>query len=111
MSSSPYDPRITTYFGNGLLQAGFMPLPHLFLRHYHQLGLSHLQALFVLQLMEIVWDLASPPTTITRIAERLSVSTRAVRQASQELQRQGLLVIYDQFDDTGAQVENGYDLS
>jgi hypothetical protein len=70
-----------------------------------------LQALFVLQLMEIVWDLASPPATISRIAGRLGVSTRAVRQASQELQREGLLVIYDQFDDTGAQVENGYDLS
>src|SRR5436305_15069777 len=109
MSSSPYDPRITTYFGNGLLQAGFMPLPHLFLRHYHQLGLSHLQALFVLQLMEIVWDLASPPTTITSIAERLSVSTRAVSQASQELQRQGWLVSYEQLSSTGAVARDGYE--
>ena len=65
-------------FGDDMLRAGFIPLPHLFLRHYRKLGLSHLQALFVLQLMEIAWDVGDPPSTVTRLAERLGVDRRTV---------------------------------
>jgi hypothetical protein len=109
--SSSFDPRITAYFGDAVLQAGFMPVPHLFLRHYRQLGLSHIQAMFTLQLMEIAWDVSSPPTSVSKLAARMGVGHRTIQVCSKEMHSLGLIEIYDQFDDEGAQVENGYDLS
>ncbi|GAC1528769.1 MAG: hypothetical protein NVS2B16_36390 [Chloroflexota bacterium] len=106
-----YDQRIIAYFGDAVLQAGFMPLPHLFLRHYRQLGLSHIQAMFVLQLMEIAWDLSRPPTSIAKLAARMGVGHPTIQMCSRELHTLGLVDIYDQFDEAGAQVENSYDLS
>ena len=66
--SGQYDPRITAYFGDAVLQAGFMPVPNLFLRHYAQLDITTPQAMFLLQLMAIAWDVGSPPTNMTRRA-------------------------------------------
>lgn len=109
--SSAYDPRITAYFGDAVMRAGFMPTPHLFLRHYAQLGLGHGEAMFVLQLMEINWDLAAPPKTVNEIAQRMGVNARTVRRYSEVVADLGLVTLYDQYDDSGAQVENGYDLS
>lgn len=111
MSATQFDPRITAYFGDAVLRTGFMPLPHLFLRHYRQLGLSHLQAMFVMQLMEIAWDLGDPPTTVTKLSERLGVDRRTVQLCGRDVHRLGLVEIYDQWDEGGAQIENGYDLS
>ena len=108
---SPYDPRITAYFGDAVLQAGFVPLPHLFLRHYRKLGLSQIQAMFMLQLMEIAWDIGDPPSSVNKLAERMGVGHRTIQVCSREVHELGLVEIYDQFDATGAQVENGYDLS
>src|SRR5690242_12052320 len=105
MSTAQFDPRITAYFGDAVLQAGFMPLPHLFLRHYRELGLSHVQAMFILQLMEIAWDVGSPPTNVTRLAARMGVTARTIQLYSQEVHELGLVEIYDQFDDSGSQVE------
>ena len=109
--SGVYDTRITAYFGDAVMQAGFMPVPHLFLRHYRQLGLSHVQAMFALQLMEIAWDVARPPTSVSKLAERMGVGHRTIQLCSKELHALALIDIYDQFDDEGAQIENGYDLS
>lgn len=109
--SGAYDPRITAYFGDAVLRAGFMPTPHLFLRHYAQLGLGHGEAMFVLQLMEINWDLAAPPKTVNEIAQRMGVNARTVRRYSETVADLGLVTLYDQYDDSGAQIENGYDLS
>jgi hypothetical protein len=109
--SGQFDPRITAYFGDAVLQAGFMPLPNLFLRHYRKLGLSHVQAMFVLQLMEIAWDLGSPPTTIAKLADRMGVTRRAIQAWSADLHALGLVDIYDQYDAGGAQIENGYNLA
>ncbi len=111
MSASHFDPRITAYFGDAVMQAGFMPLPHLFLRHYRKLGLSHVQAMFVLQLMEIAWDYGEPPTNVTKLAKRMGTGRRTVQVCSRELHELGLIEIYEQFDADGSQVENGYDLS
>ncbi len=74
-----YDPRITAYFGDAVLQAGFMPVPNLFMRHYRQLGLSTVQAMFVLQLMEIAWDMGDPPNTVSKLAARMGVGARSIR--------------------------------
>ncbi|MDP9314422.1 MAG: hypothetical protein M3R24_26685 [Chloroflexota bacterium] len=109
--SGTFDPRITAYFGDAVLRAGFMPLPHLFLRHYQALGLGHGEAMFVLQLMEINWDLAAPPKTVNDLANRMGVNARTIRRYSEAVAELGLITLYDQYDASGAQIENGYDLS
>ncbi|HEY0603499.1 MAG TPA: DnaA N-terminal domain-containing protein [Herpetosiphonaceae bacterium] len=67
--------------------------------------------MFVLQLMEINWDLAAPPKTVNEIAQRMGVNARTVRRYSETVADLGLVTLYDQYDDSGAQIENGYDLS
>ncbi|MBA3947689.1 MAG: hypothetical protein H0X37_24430 [Herpetosiphonaceae bacterium] len=111
MSAGQYDQRITTYFGEGVLRAGFMPVPHLLMRHYRRVGLSAAQAMFVLQIMESSWDLGEPPRTVGALAQRMGVDSRTVRKYAEEIRRLGLMRLYNQFDDHGAQVENGYDLT
>ena len=106
-----FDPRITAYFGDAVLQAGFMPVPNLFLRHYAQLGITTTQSMFLLQLMALAWDAVSPPVNMTMLAERMGVSRRAVQLISAELSAAGIVEIFDQYDDQGAQVENGYNLA
>ncbi len=109
--SPSFDPRITAYFGDAVLRAGFMPLPHLFLRHYRALGISANEAMFLLQVMESTWDLADPPRTVNDLANRMGVDARTIRRYTEAAVAAGLVELYEQFDDTGAQVENGYDLS
>lgn len=109
--SGEYDSRITAYFGDAVLRAGFMPVPHLFMRHYRALGLNTPQAMFVLQVMESAWDLAEAPRTVGDLARRMDVDKRTIRKYSEEVEALGLITLYDQFDANGAQVENGYDLS
>lgn len=110
MTAGAFDPRLTTYFGDATLQAGFLPLPHLFLRHYAELGLSGQQAMFVMQIMAVSWDLGKPPTTLSDIAGRMGIARRTAQGISAQLHTQGLIQIYDQYDDGGAQTENAYDL-
>ncbi len=109
--SSEFDPRITAYFGDAVLRAGFMAVPHLFMRHYRQLGLSATHAMFLLQIMESTWDLAEAPKTTGDLARRMDVDKRTIRKYTEEVVELGLVVLYDQFDASGAQIENGYDLS
>lgn len=110
MTAGGFDPRLTTYFGDATLQAGFLPLPNLFLRHYAELGLTGQQAMFVVQLMATTWDLGSPPATLSDIAARMGIARRTAQAISAELHAKGVLEIYDQYDDGGSQIENGYDL-
>ena len=110
MTAGTFDPRLTTYFGDATLQAGFLPLPHLFLRHYSELGLSGQQAMFVMQIMAVSWDLGKPPITLSDIAQRMGIARRTAQGISAELHAKGLIEIYDQYEDGGAQTENAYDL-
>ncbi len=105
-----YDKRITTYYGDAVMCAGFLPIPHLLMRHYAALDLNADQAMFAMQLMAITWDLAQPPDTMKKLAQRMGVSLRTAQRYSEQLTERGLLIVYEQFQ-AGAQVENGYDLS
>ena len=110
MTAGQFDPRLVAYFGDPVLQSGFMPLPNLFLRHYTQLGLSNSQAMFLLQLMASAWDLGSPPATLSQVAARMGLTRRGVQLISAELHARGLVTVYDQYDATGRQTENAFDL-
>lgn len=109
--STTFDPRLTAYFGEAVLGAGFLPTPHLFLRHYVDLGLDSVLAMFVLQLMETTWDLGEPPRTSRDFAQRMGVGTKAIQRYTSRIEALGLVNVSAQFDASGAQVENRYDLS
>ena len=107
---SHYDQRVTTYFGDNVLQAGFLVTPHLLLRHYRALDLQAEHLVFLQLLMEITWDFAAPPNTMRKLADRMGVSLRTVQRYSEYVAERGLVEIYEQFEE-GAQVENCYDLA
>ncbi|GAC1540763.1 MAG: hypothetical protein NVS2B7_13130 [Herpetosiphon sp.] len=108
--STNYDSRVTAYFGDLVLSAGFMVTPHLLLRHFRALGLAPEHVVLLQLLMETTWDLAEPPDTMQKLAERMGVSVRTVQRYSEHLVAQRLVVVYDQFSQ-GAQIGNSYDLS
>jgi hypothetical protein len=109
--SHEFDPRMTVYFGDTVLRAGFLPTPHLFMRHYVDLGLDSTLAMFVLQLMETTWDLGSAPKTSRDFAQRMGVGTKAIQRYTSRIEALGLMNVTPQFDGSGAQIENRYDLS
>ena len=66
-----YSPRIILDFADPMLQAGRVSLPHLFLCQYQRLRLSHMQAMFALQLITIALASANPRYIITKLAQRI----------------------------------------
>jgi len=105
-----FDPRMTAYFGGEVLSAGFLPVPHLLLRCYGQLGLTPAQVVFVLHLMQCTWECHAPPRTVGDLARRMAVAPRTVRRYCEELTERGLLRMQPCYDTRGRQVENRYDL-
>src|SRR3712207_5737514 len=67
--------------------------------------------MFVLQLMETTWDLGEPPRTSRDFAQRMGVGTKAIQRYTSRIEALGLVKVSAQFDASGAQVENRYDLS
>lgn len=106
-----FDPRIVAYFGDAILRAGFLPIPHLLLRHYAAIGLADHEFIFILLVISSAWDLRDPPKTRKDYARRMDVHPRSIQRYAKDIEGKGLIVIYDQFDERGAQVENGIDLS
>ena len=94
--SGAYDPRLVAYFGDPVLQTGFLPVPHLLLRHYAELGLNSNHMMFLMHLMAGTWDLGSPPLNIGQLARRMGVSRRTAQVISAELHERGLIDIFDQ---------------
>ena len=68
---SPYDLRTITGFTDPMLQVDHLPLPHLFLHHYHQLRLSHVQAMLVLRLTKIALGSIDIRSLNTKLARRI----------------------------------------
>ncbi len=105
-SSSP----IRSYFGDQVVNQGFVVLPNLLLRNYRQLGISEETLVFTLHLLSIVWNYADPPKSLPEIAERMGKSVSMVRRYSHALNEAGLVVIRPRWKQ-GQQIGNDYDLS
>src|SRR3954447_3518273 len=103
-------PHVRAYFGDQVLDAGFIVLPELLLRHYHDLGLSEEGLVFTLHLLSALWDRQNGPSNLPAIAARMGKSLSTVRSYSQELNRAGLVVIHSRWRN-GQQIGNDYDLS
>ena len=77
-----------------LLEAGYLVVPSVFLRHYSRLkpySLTHGEALFVLHVMEHKWDEAAPFPSYVTLARRMGVSTKMVRRYAKALDGKGYL--------------------
>ena len=99
------------YFGDAVLDAGFLTVPHLLIRHYAELGLTEEQVVFVQQLMAICWDATRPPRNLGEIARRMGKNIATARRYNQALNTAGLIVIREQRHASGRRERNDYDLS
>lgn len=110
MSKSAFrKPSNETYFGDGVIDAGFLPVPHLLIRHYITIGLNEELLVFVQQLMAMRWDLAERPEDLGDIAKRMGKNLNTVRRYSHKLRELGLLEVRERFQ-RGAQISNAYNL-
>ena len=103
------NPELDVYFGDGLLDAGFAPVPHLLLRHYRQLHITEEQLVFVLQLMAQKYDKHQAPEDLPDIAARMGKNVATARGYSRSLRAAGLLRVTPRFHN-GAQIGNIYNL-
>jgi predicted transcriptional regulator len=79
------------------LGRSFCPVSSYFLANYHRLGpegsggLTSTQAMLIIQVLDHQWREQAPHPSIETLAQRLGLSTRAVRQALAHLTNLGLL--------------------
>lgn len=76
-------------FGNAILEAGFTAVPNLFLQHYHHLGLSDSQAMWIVHLLRYKWTEAAPFPRQGSLPMTCSEKTR--RRHATHLRAHGLL--------------------
>src|SRR5437763_1531494 len=85
LTMPPKSASVTAYFGDAVLNAGFLVVPHLLIRHYAEFEITAEQLAFLLQLLEIRWNLADPPRDLSDIAKRMGSGLSSVRRHSANL--------------------------
>jgi DNA-binding transcriptional ArsR family regulator len=101
---------IRSYFGDRVLSAGFMAVPHLLRRHYREIGLEEETFVFVLHLLAMVYDHTDRPRSLNDIAASMGKGYSTVRRYSSTLNQLGLVIIRERFR-KGMQLSNDYDLT
>lgn len=79
---------------NGLTADGFVAVPRVFLRNYRKLGLTHSDAILVIEIMSYCWCDGSehlPFPQLKQLAESLELHERNLRHALNKLRKAGLL--------------------
>jgi hypothetical protein len=74
-----------------LQRHGHTQISNFFLRHYHRLGITHGEAMFIVHLMQYKWDRQAPYPSYATIAERMGVKPKSVQRFAASLQQRGLL--------------------
>lgn len=75
----------------------FCPVSSYFLANYHRLGgasqrgLNATEALLVIHIMDYKWDDAMPFPTVGKLAERMGISRRHVRDTLRGLEQRGVI--------------------
>lgn len=86
------------------LGARFCPVSSYFLANYHRLEPPHVKALHptevltIIHLLDFKWDERAPWPTVGTLAERMGLSSRAVRDATKSLEDRGLLRRAQKYD-------------
>ena len=79
---------------DSLFADGWVGVPDAFLRHYATLkpyGLTHSEAMFVLQLMAYKWTSKAPFPSYGTLAKRMGVTDKMVRRYAAQLEEKGYL--------------------
>lgn len=78
-----------------LFQQGYVAVPITFLQHYAKLqrfgGLTHSEAMFVIQVMAFKWDERAPFPSYATLAKRLGTSVKTVQRQAKVLEEKGYL--------------------
>ncbi len=74
-----HNPELDVYFGDGLLDAGFAPVPHLLLRHYRRLQITEEQLVFVLELLAQKCDKRQATEDLPDIVVRMGKNVATLR--------------------------------
>ena len=67
------------------------PVVDFFLDSYRKLGISNLEAMFIIHLLRFKWTAEMPYPSFKRIARMMGVSATAVRGHARRLEKKGLI--------------------
>jgi DNA-binding MarR family transcriptional regulator len=74
-----------------LARGGWTPVCDLFLDSYKKLGITNLEALFVIHLVRFKWSSAMPFPGFKRIANKMGITPTAARAHARSLEKKGLV--------------------
>ncbi len=74
-----------------LASGGWTPVVDYFLDHYRELGITNLEAMFVVHLIRFKWTSQMPFPGFKRIAKKMGISATATRGHAKRLEKKGLL--------------------
>ena len=119
--------KLVVKFGYDILQDGHTAVPNLFLDLYAELGLTPLEMMFIIHLMQFQWSKKNPYPARTTIASKMGIKARQISKYVQSLKNKALncqhtkdqecdcpkyLVVTERYDQEGSgQLSNIYDFS
>lgn len=73
------------------LAQNWTPISDYFLKNYHRLRITHIEAMVVIHLMSFKWDANAPFPSLKTVARRMGVTDTAVRNHIRSLVKKGML--------------------
>jgi len=87
-----FSPRsIASRWTASLAVHGWTPISDFFLDQYRQLGITNLEAMFIVHLVRHKWTAEMPFPGFKRLAKRMGMTPTAVRAHARSLEKKGLL--------------------
>ncbi len=74
-----------------LATGGWTPVVDYFLDHYRELGITNLEAIFLVHLIRFKWTTQMPFPGFKRIAKKMGISATAARGHARRLEKKGVL--------------------
>jgi DNA replication protein len=105
------DYAIAVRFGDDLLDSGFTAIPNLVLDHYHKLGITTAEMMFVIHIWKFWWLERNPHPSLNSIAETMGITKRQAIRYSASLQEKGFLAVTERHDPDRGQLTNEYDFT
>ena len=75
----------------GLASKGYTQIANAFLENYHKLGISPIQAMFIIHIFKYKWTVSMPFPSFMTIAEQMGRSRNSVQRIARDLERKGLI--------------------
>jgi hypothetical protein len=73
------------------LAENWTPISDYFLKNYHRLKITHIEAMVIVHLMSFKWDSAAPFPSLKTVARRMGISDTAVRNHIRSLCKKEML--------------------